>query len=79
MSDTPKVLLAHRRKALKLPTFLHECDRQARLCATADIDYPRSLLRLAEQELIDRNRQFDRRIKAAKLSAENRPAQFGPA
>ena len=66
----PQVLLAHHLKALKLPTFLREYDRQARICATEGIDYPRYLLRLAEQELIDRDRRMvDRRIKAAKFPA----------
>ena len=70
MSDTPQVLLAHHLKALKLPTFLREYDRQARLCAAEGVDYPRYLLRLAEQELIDRDRRMvDRRIKAAKFPA----------
>ena len=70
MSDTPQVLLAHHLKALKLPTFLREYDRQARVCAAEGIDYPRYLLRLAEQELIDRDRRMvDRRIKAAKFPA----------
>jgi DNA replication protein DnaC len=63
-------LLAHHLKALKLPTFLREYDRQARLCAAEGIDYPRYLLRLTEQELIDRDRRMvDRRIKAAKFPA----------
>ena len=30
MSDTPQLLLAHHLKALKLPTFLREYDKQAR-------------------------------------------------
>ena len=29
MSDTPQLLLAHHLKALKLPTFLREYDKQA--------------------------------------------------
>ena len=33
MSDTPQLLLAHHLKALKLPTFLREYDKQARQCA----------------------------------------------
>jgi DNA replication protein DnaC len=70
MSDTPQVLLAHHLKVLKLPTFLREYDRQARLCAAEGVDYPRYLLRLAEQELIDRDRRMvDRRIKAARFPA----------
>ena len=68
MSDTPQVLLAHHLKALKLPTFLREYDKVARQCAAEGVDYPRFLLRLAEQELIDRERRMvERRIKAAKF------------
>src|SRR5262245_12982077 len=68
MSDTPQVLLAYHLKALKLPTFLREYDKLARQCAAEGVDYPRFLLRLAEQELIDRERRMvERRIKAAKF------------
>ena len=67
-SRTPQVLLAHHLKALKLPTFLREYDKVARQCAAEGVDYPRFLLRLAEQELIDRERRMvERRIKAAKF------------
>ena len=68
MSDTPQVLLAHHLKALRLPTFLREYDKVARQCAAEGADYPRFLLRLAERELIDRERRMvERRIKAAKF------------
>ena len=68
MSDTPQVLLAYHLKALKLPTFLREYDKVARQCAAEGVDYPRFLLRLAEQELIDRERRMvERRIKAARF------------
>jgi DNA replication protein DnaC len=68
MSDTPQVLLAHHLKALKLPTFLREYDKVARQCAAEGVDYPPFLLRLGEQELIDRERcMVERRIKAAKF------------
>jgi DNA replication protein DnaC len=68
MTDTPQVLLAHHLKALKLPTFLREYDKVARQCAAEDTDYPRYLLRLAELELIDRERRMvERRIKAARF------------
>jgi DNA replication protein DnaC len=68
MTDTPQVLLAHHLKALKLPTFLREYDKVARQCAAESTDYPRYLLRLAELELIDRDRRMvERRIKAAKF------------
>jgi DNA replication protein DnaC len=68
MTDTPQVLLAHCLKTLKLPTFLREYDKVARQCAAEGVDYPRYLLRLAELELIDRERRMiERRIKAAKF------------
>jgi IstB-like ATP binding protein len=55
-------------QALKLPTFLREYDRVARQCAAEGTDFPRFLLRLAELELIDRERRMvERRIKAAKF------------
>ena len=68
MSDTPQLLLAHHLKALKLPTFLREYDKLARQCATEGVDHVRYLIRLAELELIDRERRMvERRIKAAKF------------
>ncbi len=68
MSDTPQVLLAHHLKALHLPTFLREYDKLARQCAAEGVDHPRYLLRLAELELIDRERRtVERRIKEARF------------
>lgn len=68
MSETPQILLAHHLKALKLPTFLREYEKVAQQCAAEGIDHPRYLLRLAEMELIDRERRMvERRIKAAKF------------
>ena len=70
MSDTSHLLLEHHFKALKLPTFLREYDRVARQCATEGVDHPGFLLRLAELELIDRERRtIGRRIRAAKFPA----------
>ena len=70
MSDTPQVLLAHHLKALKLPTFLREYDKVARQCAADGVDSERFLLRLAELELIDRERRLvERRIRAARFPA----------
>ena len=64
------VLLAHHLKALKLPTFLREYDKLARQCATDAVDHVRYLLRLAELELIERERRtVERRIKEAKFPA----------
>ena len=70
MIDTPQILLSHHLKALKLPTFLREYDKVARLCASEGVDHPRYLLRLVEAEVIERERRMvDRRIKAAKFPA----------
>ena len=70
MTDTPKILLAHHLKALKLPTFLREYDKLARQCAGEGQDHVQFLTRLVELELIDRERRMiERRIKAAKFPA----------
>jgi DNA replication protein DnaC len=70
MSDTPQVLLAHHLKALRLPTFLREYDKLARQCAAEGADHPGYLLRLAELELIERERRnVERRIKEARFPA----------
>jgi DNA replication protein DnaC len=66
--ETPQLLLDHHLKALRLPTMLREYDRVARQSATEDLDYPRYLLRLAELELLDRERRAtERRIRQAKF------------
>ena len=68
MSDPPELLLAHHLKALKLPTFLREYDKLAQQCAAEGVDHPRYLLRLAELELIERERRMiERRIKEARF------------
>ncbi len=70
MTDTPQILLAHHLKALKLPTFLREYDKLARQCAAEGLDHIRFLLRMAELELIDRERRMvERRIKEARFPA----------
>ena len=70
MSDVPQVLLAHHLKALKLPTFLREYDKLARQCAAEGVDHTGYLLRLAELELIDRERRLvERRICQARFPA----------
>ena len=56
--ETPQVLLEHHLKALRLPTFLREYDKVAQQCAAEGVDYPRYLLRLSEQELLDRERRI---------------------
>ena len=68
MTETPQVLLTHYLKTLKLPTFLKEYGKIAKQCAIEDVDYESFLLRLSEQELIDRQRRMvERRIKQAKF------------
>ncbi len=69
-SDVPQILLAHHLKALRLPTFLREHDKLARLCATEGVDHLGYLSRLAELEMIERaGRMVERRIKLAKFPA----------
>jgi DNA replication protein DnaC len=68
VSVTPQVLLGHHLKALRLPTFLREYDKVARQGAAEGIDHVHYLLRLAELEVIDRERRLvERRIRAARF------------
>ena len=77
MSEVPQVLLAHHLKALKLPTFLREHDKLARQCAAEGVDHPTYLLRLAELELLDRERRMvERRIRQARFPAVKSPDSF---
>jgi len=70
MTDAPQVLLAYHLKTLKLPTFLREYEKLARQCAAEGADHVRYLIRLAELELIDRERRMvERRIRQAKFPA----------
>ena len=39
MTDAPEMLLAHHLKTLRLPTFLREHDKQARICAAEGGDH----------------------------------------
>ena len=67
-TEAPEILLAHYLKVLKLPTFQREHQKLARLCATESIDHVGYLFRLAEREMIERDRRkVERRIKAAKF------------
>jgi DNA replication protein DnaC len=67
-TEAPDILLAHYLKALKLPTFQREYQKLARLCATEGVDHVGYLFRLAEREMIERDRRkVERRIKAAKF------------
>lgn len=70
MTEAPRLLLDHHLKALKLPTFLREYAKLARQCAAEGLDHVQFLARLAELELIDRERRMvERRIKAARFPA----------
>jgi DNA replication protein DnaC len=67
MSNNPaRLLLEHHLKELKLPTFLRDYESVGTVCSQERCDYPTYLLRLAERELIDRERRAtERRIKEA--------------
>ena len=70
MTDTPQLLLAHHLKTLKLPAFLREYGKLARQCAAEGAGHVRYLVRLAELELIDRERRMvERRIRQARFPA----------
>jgi DNA replication protein DnaC len=70
MTDLPHALLAPHLKALKLPTFLREDDKVAPQGAAEGVDHSRDLLRLAELELIERERRtVERRIREARFPA----------
>ena len=75
--ETPQVLLEHHLKALRLPTFLREYDKVAQQCAAEGVDYPRYLLRLSEQELLDREAAGDRAANpTGPLPRSEEPGQF---
>jgi DNA replication protein DnaC len=60
------LLLRHHLKVLKLPTMLRDYAAVAAACGQERIDYAGFLLRLAERELLERERKAtERRIKEA--------------
>ena len=62
--------MEHHLKELRLPSFLREYGKLAAQCAAENVDHSEYLLRLAEQELIDRHqRMVERRIRAARFPA----------
>ena len=64
--DKSAVLLEYSLKKLKLPTMLREYAALATVCQKDRSDYPTYLLRLAERELLGREkRAAERRIKDA--------------
>ncbi len=75
MNDKPTLLLGHRLKQPRLPTFLREYDKMAAQCTAEGADHPDYLLRLSELELIDRHRRMvQRRIKTARFPAIKSPS-----
>src|SRR5437660_4355199 len=63
-------LLARHLKSLKLPTFLAQYERLAQQYAAEGLDPSGYLLRLAELELIERERRLiERRVKHARFPA----------
>jgi DNA replication protein DnaC len=77
-TEVPEILLSHYLKTLKLPTFQREYQKLARLCATEGVDHVGYLTRLAEREMIERDRRkVERRIKAAKFPVVKSLDSFG--
>lgn len=64
--DKPAILLEHYLKKLKLPTILREYPAMAVVCRNDKSDFQTYLMRLAERELLDREkRAAERRVKEA--------------
>src|SRR3984957_14110705 len=66
--DTPRVLLEHYLKQLRLPTVLREFPKLAEQCAKEGTTFELFLLRFVVQEMLDGERgATERRITAAKF------------
>ena len=66
--DTPRLLLEHYLKQLRLPTMLREFPKLGEQCAKEAAMFEQFLLRLVEQEMTDRERRAtERRIQAARF------------
>jgi len=74
-AEAATLLLEHHLKVLKLPTFVRDYKSVAAACAQKGCDYPAFLLRLAERELIDRERRAYERTSL--LVTTNRPLKTG--
>ena len=73
--DTPRLLLEHYLKQLRLPTIMREFPKLSEQCAQEGTTFEQFLLRLVEQEMLDRERRAtERRIHAAAVSREQ---EFG--
>jgi DNA replication protein DnaC len=68
VTDTPQVLLEHYLKQLRLPSMVREYRKLGEQCAQEGATFEVFLLRLVEQEMMDRERRAtERRIQAAKF------------
>ena len=77
MNSTSQLLLSHHLKALRLPTFLREYDKVSKQCAAEGVDHSRYLLRLAELEVIDRERPHGGAAdQAGPISHNQKPRQL---
>ncbi len=66
--DTPRLLLEHYLKQLRLPTIVREFSKLSEQCAQEGATFEQFLLRLVEQEMLDRERRAtERRIRAARF------------
>jgi DNA replication protein DnaC len=66
--DTPRLLLEHYLKQLRLPTMMREFQKLGEQCAKEGATFEQFLLRLVEQEMMDRERRAtERRIHAARF------------
>jgi DNA replication protein DnaC len=66
--DTPCLLLEHYLKQLRLPTMMREFPKLGEQCAKEGATFEQFLLRLVEQEMMDRERRAtERRIHAARF------------
>jgi DNA replication protein DnaC len=75
--EPPQILLQHHLKALRLPVFLREHTKIAAQCAADKSDYAGFLLRLSEEELLERERKAtERRIKTARFPASKSLEDF---
>lgn len=76
-SSAPVLLLETHLKQLRLPTFLTNYAKYASEAAKANLDYPRYLLSLTEQELAQRERnQQTNRIQQARFPVLKELADF---
>jgi hypothetical protein len=74
-----QVPLAHHLRQLKLPTFLREYEKVAAEAAREGLDHVRFLLRLAELELIDRERRMAQTAKENAAAADPKTGEITPA